>query len=155
MLSLALELEVALSNLEKGSFRGVAQGFNLQHVHTLQACGMSAYSVGTSVLSNAFTRQFVHQLCPHNESKCTRMCFCRAKLVQHPQQEKSKQHKFNVTPLQPCASTKSTESTPWYITHQLRGMLPLTIPNKRSKIRLPSSRMPECMYSFVTHCLMP
>lgn len=38
---------------------------------------------------------------------------------------------------------------------QVKGILPRTMPSSRSRILAPSSRMPECMYSFVTHCLTP
>ena len=38
---------------------------------------------------------------------------------------------------------------------QKRGVPPRTMLMSISRMRAPSSRMPECMYSFVTHCLMP
>jgi len=34
-------------------------------------------------------------------------------------------------------------------------MVPRHIPNRFSKMRAPSSRIPECMNSFVIHCWMP
>ena len=40
-------------------------------------------------------------------------------------------------------------------TSQVNGILPRTMPSSRSRILAPSSRTPECMYSFVTHCLIP
>lgn len=38
---------------------------------------------------------------------------------------------------------------------QQRGMLPRVMARSCSKMRAPSSRIPECAYSFVTHCRMP
>ncbi len=39
--------------------------------------------------------------------------------------------------------------------NQYSGRLPRAMASRCSKMRAPSSRMPLCMYSFVTHCRMP